>query len=151
MDNRMQPGDVVRHFKGKMYEIVCFASDSETLETMVVYRALYGEKGVWVRPKEMFFSPVDREKYPDVSQEYRFEKVSVQEECLDPLVAEFLDASTHEERLHILSALHPRITEQMLLTMSIVVGVELKARDVQEQYEELKRCLLTLDKYEIQR
>ena len=75
MDNRMQPGDVVRHFKGKMYEIVCFARDSETLETMVVYRALYGEKGVWVRPKEMFFSPVDREKYPDVAQTYRFEKV----------------------------------------------------------------------------
>ena len=75
MDNRMQPGDVVRHFKGKMYEIVCFARDSETLETMVVYRALYGEKGVWVRPKEMFFSPVDREKYPDAAQTYRFEKV----------------------------------------------------------------------------
>ena len=75
MDNRMQPGDVVRHFKGKMYEIVCFAKDSETLETMVVYRALYGEKGVWVRPKEMFFSPVDREKYPDAAQTYRFEKV----------------------------------------------------------------------------
>ena len=75
MDNRMQPGDVVRHFKGKMYEIVCFAKDSETLETMVVYRALYGEKGVWVRPKEMFFSPVDRDKYPDAAQTYRFEKV----------------------------------------------------------------------------
>ena len=75
MDNRMQPGDVVRHFKGKRYEIVCLAKDSETLETMVVYRALYGEKGVWVRPKEMFFSPVDREKYPDAAQTYRFEKV----------------------------------------------------------------------------
>ena len=75
MENRMQPGDVVRHFKGKLYEIVGFAKDSETLETMVVYRALYGEGGLWVRPKAMFFSPVDAEKYPDAGQTYRFERV----------------------------------------------------------------------------
>jgi hypothetical protein len=76
MENRMQPGDVVRHFKGKLYEIVGFAKDSETLETMVVYRALYGEGGMWVRPKAMFFSPVDTEKYPDAGQTYRFERVT---------------------------------------------------------------------------
>lgn len=71
---RMKPGDVVRHFKGKMYEILCFAKDSETQETLVVYRALYGARDVWVRPKEMFFSAVDREKYPDVEQDYRFQR-----------------------------------------------------------------------------
>ena len=146
-----RPQETYRHFKGNMYQIVAIAKHSETLEELVIYQAMYDDFQVYARPLNMFIEKVDREKYPDVSQEYRFEKVSVQEECLDPLVAEFLDASTHEERLHILSALHPRITEQMLLTMSIVVGVELKARDVQEQYEELKRCLLTLDKYEIQR
>ena len=146
-----RPQETYRHFKGNMYQIVAIAKHSETLEELVIYQAMYDDFQVYSRPLNMFLEKVDREKYPDVSQEYRFEKVSVQEECLDPLVAEFLDASTHEERLHILSALHPRITEQMLLTMSIVVGVELKARDVQEQYEELKRCLLTLDKYEIQR
>ena len=75
MENRMQPGDIVRHFKGKTYEILYFAKDSETMETMVVYRALYGEGGVWVRPKEMFFSEVDHEKYPDVQQVYRFERI----------------------------------------------------------------------------
>lgn len=71
---RMKPGDVVRHFKGKRYEILCFAKDSETQEMLVVYRALYGERDVWVRPKEMFFSEVDRRKYPDVVQTYRFER-----------------------------------------------------------------------------
>ncbi len=75
MQNRIAPGDIVRHFKGNEYEILCFALDSETREEMVVYRALYGEHGVWVRPKEMFLSKVDREKYPDAGQEYRFEKV----------------------------------------------------------------------------
>lgn len=74
MDERMKPGDVVRHFKGNRYEILHMAKDSETQEDVVVYRALYGERGVWVRPKAMFFSPVDREKYPDAVQTYRFER-----------------------------------------------------------------------------
>ena len=64
-----------RHFKGKEYEVLCMARHSETLEEMVVYRALYGERGVWVRPMAMFFSPVDHAKYPDVKQVYRFERV----------------------------------------------------------------------------
>ena len=72
---RMMPGDVVRHFKGNRYQILCFARDSETQEEVVVYRALYGERGVWVRPRAMFFSPVDREKYPDAPQTWRFERV----------------------------------------------------------------------------
>ncbi|MGN0997022.1 MAG: DUF1653 domain-containing protein [Candidatus Ventricola sp.] len=74
METRMQPGDIVRHFKGRYYEILCFARDSETQAEVVVYRALYGERGVWVRPREMFFSPVDRDKYPDAPQAYRFER-----------------------------------------------------------------------------
>ena len=75
MSARMQPGDIVRHFKGNRYEILYFAKDSETREDVVVYRALYGERGVWVRPKAMFMSAVDREKYPDAAQTYRFERI----------------------------------------------------------------------------
>ncbi len=75
MSERMQPGDVVRHFKGKRYRILYLAKDSETQEDVVVYRALYGEEGVWVRPKAMFFSEVDRTKYPDAPQRWRFERI----------------------------------------------------------------------------
>ena len=75
MEKRIQPGDTVRHFKGKKYEVLHFALDSETQQELVVYRALYGEGGVWVRPKEMFLSRVDRQKYPDAAQEYRFERI----------------------------------------------------------------------------
>lgn len=75
MEERIAPGDVVRHFKGNLYEVLCFARDSETQAELVVYRALYGERGVWVRPKAMFLSPVDRDKYPDSGQTYRFERV----------------------------------------------------------------------------
>jgi len=76
MENRMQPGDIVRHFKGNEYEIICFARDSETQAELVVYRALYGGGGTWVRPKDMFFSSVDRDKYPNAAQTYRFERIT---------------------------------------------------------------------------
>ena len=49
-----------RHFKGNLYRLEGFARDSETLEEMVVYRALYGEHGLWVRPAKMFFETVER-------------------------------------------------------------------------------------------
>ena len=66
-----------RHFKGMEYEVVGVARHSETLEEMVVYRALYGEGSLWVRPLSMFLEKVDRAKYPDCPQEYRFELLEV--------------------------------------------------------------------------
>ena len=50
-----------RHFKGNEYEVIGIANDSETLEKMVVYRALYGEGELWVRPLEMFTEDVTRD------------------------------------------------------------------------------------------
>ena len=50
-----------RHFKGNEYEVLCIAKSSETLEDMVVYRALYGENGVWVRPASMWDETIERD------------------------------------------------------------------------------------------
>lgn len=58
----LQPGRY-RHFKGKEYELIGVAKHSETLEPMVIYRALYGEGGLWVRPAAMWNETVDREDY----------------------------------------------------------------------------------------
>ncbi len=66
---------VYRHFKNKLYLVLHIAIHSETREKYVVYKALYGDGGVYIRPYDMFASPVDRAKYPDVEQEYRFEEV----------------------------------------------------------------------------
>ena len=52
-----------RHFKGREYRVLCTARHSETLEPMVVYQALYGERGVWVRPAAMWGEQVEREDY----------------------------------------------------------------------------------------
>lgn len=64
-----------RHFKGKLYFVLDIASHTETGESMVVYKALYGDYKTYVRPYDMFASEVDHDKYPDVEQVYRFEMV----------------------------------------------------------------------------
>lgn len=66
-------GRVYRHFKGDYYLAEALAKDSETGEICVIYRKLYEDGGLWVRPLNMFLSKVDKVKYPQCQQEYRFE------------------------------------------------------------------------------
>lgn len=202
MSNKPVPQQIYRHFKGNLYRIVTLARHSETNEELVVYQALYGDYQVYARPLDMFMERVDRNKYPNAPQEYRFElqqeliqtpaqdrKVEVRQEeeqtkeqtkepiedytedrteekpeaaaeipeqdqeelNIDPLVLEFLDADSYEERLNILAALHHRITDEMINTMAVSVDLEIEEGDTQERYEELKNCLLTLERFECNR
>ena len=76
---------------------------------------------------------------------------SDEQPSLDPLVVEFLDADSYEQRLNILVALHSRITDEMINTLAVAVDLEIKDGDVEMRYEELKNCLLTFEKYECNR
>ena len=179
MRNIPSPQQIYRHFKGNLYQIVTLAEHSESGDMLVVYQAMYGEFKVYARPLSMFMEKVDKNKYPDVKQEYRFEQVAVkhgqqefltegenakintdvmmqsadeeEEPALDPLVLEFLDADTYEQRLNILAALHHRITDDMINTMAIAVDVEVEDGDIEQRYADLKNCLLLYDKFECNR
>lgn len=68
----IEKGKKYRHFKGDTVTIICIAKDSETLKEKVVYEH---NNEIWVRDKEMFLSKVDKEKYPNITQTYRFEEI----------------------------------------------------------------------------
>lgn len=197
-----KPHEIYKHFKGNLYQVITIAKHSETGELLVIYQALYGDFGTYARPLQMFTGEVDRQKYPEVTQRFRFElqgadadrqvkesidtdaegirqlqnstdndvqPVSVpvtenmvrnsvditraadEEPALDPLVLEFLDSDSYEQKLNILAGLHHRITDDMITTMAISCDVEVNDGDTEERYEELKNCLLTMEKFECNR
>ena len=74
LEREVKEGQVYRHFKGSIHKVICIAKDSETLEEKVIYT--HEDTGeIWVRERNEFLSKVDKVKYPDVDQEYRFELI----------------------------------------------------------------------------
>ena len=196
-----KPHEIYKHFKGNLYQIVTIAQHSETGEQLVIYQAMYGDFKTYARPLAMFTSEVDKVKYPEIQQRFRFElqgadadrqtresaavsgaqtttaqdaaiwtaqaaakpasvethpetahiEAAEEEPALDPLVLEFLDADSYEQKLNILAGLHHRITDEMITTMAIACDIEVNDGETEERYEELKNCLLTMEKFECNR
>ena len=76
--NELKVNGIYKHFKGDYYLVEDICIHSETKEKYVLYRALYGDTGLYIRPYDMFLSEVDHEKYPNVEQKYRFELQNIE-------------------------------------------------------------------------
>lgn len=180
-DRRPATGEIYRHFKGKLYQIVAIATHSETREELVIYQALYGCYKVYARPLAMFVSEVDHEKYPAAGQKYRFEKVELQEEAIpqeavkvsqkttqpqasaqpqetseseeqaNPFLLRFLDADTYEEKYKILNEMENDITDRLINDFSVVLDVVIPEGDLIDRYIQLKQCVATMCRYETTR
>lgn len=74
LEREVKIGGIYKHFKGSIHKVICIAKDSETLEEKVIYTH-EDTNEIWVRGKDEFLSKVDRDKYPEVRQEYRFELI----------------------------------------------------------------------------
>lgn len=207
----IRQGQFYRHFKGGLYQILAVATHSETKEKMVVYQALYGDYGIYVRPYDMFVSEVDHEKYPQVKQLYRFaqvhpedmteenvssevlekpvtpkpegqkihteetdtveipdltleldedmnlenssepEQMAVQEDFADginPILLEFLDADTLEEKMHIMTFYRNQMDEALLNSIAISLDVVVDKKGLQETYDEIMNCLSMMKHFE---
>ena len=150
----MEPkiGSVYRHFKGNLYEVKAIALHSETGEKMVVYQALYGEGDTYVRPYDSFVSKVDKVKYPDADQEYRFEEQKAQDSPdIDPMVMQFLETEDFEEKFTILGGLHHRITKDQIAIMAMSLDVTIEDSEVEDMYRQLKTCVDTRRRFETTR
>lgn len=180
---RMSPvaGQIYKHFKDKMYQIIAVATHSETKEKMVVYQGLYGDFGVYVRPYDMFMSEVDHIKYPEVTQKYRFECIGMAgqglsetnivnkievckleidevheqgtEDCeeANPDLIAFLDAETYEEKRELLVAMRPRITDRLINDIAVSLDVIVEEGDIEKRFRSLLYCVSKLDEYEVNR
>lgn len=171
MDRIPKPGEFYRHFKNKMYQIVAVASHSETGEQLVIYQALYGDYGIYARPLDNFLSSVDREKYPDAEQEFRFErtepgrqekekepekdarKQNPQEEMSEqsvetkvpdqpnPFLIEFLDAESTEEQLAVLRRMEGCVGKRELDSICVYLDISTRYGSLEEQIEGIRRYL----------
>ena len=170
MDRTPKPGELYRHFKNKLYQIVTVATHSETGEKLVIYQALYDDFGIYARPLDMFVSEVDHEKYPDVKQKYRFEKITLKDkpedmsgksislstneiaanapEAVSVQTQACYEPDTFEEKYNILISMRDIITDRLIDDIAVVMDVVVPEGPLQKRYDDLKNTIKTRQYYE---
>ncbi len=156
-------GEIYRHFKGNLYEVIAIARDSETLEEKVVYKEVDGD-AVYVRSLPMFVSLVDKEKYPDVTQEFRFEfvqnlmvsqaKKEPEPETVDKgynMIMEYLEQDSTDDKIEYLLRAKDHITEEFISAAAQSLDFTESEKELPDRYDAILRYLRTIAKYESKR
>jgi hypothetical protein len=168
MDRRPVAGETYRHFKNKEYKIIAIAHHSETGEELVIYQALYGDGMICARPLDMFVSEVDHDKYPEVTQKYRFEKIGeardtvetvpemseegkekrLEEMSLEEKMMAFFDNEDLEAKYKILLSMREEITDTIIDNLAVDVDVVIPDGDIHKRFDDLRKAMQTKQKYE---
>lgn len=162
MDRTPRPGEFYRHFKNKLYQIIGIAAHSETGEAMVVYQALYGDYGLYVRPLAMFVSEVDREKYPDADQKYRFELVNPGAADADqetdqkaeteagpnPYLMAFLEAENVNGQLEAIRAMDGHVGQEEVDCLRVVLEMGPGGGSISGQLTDIRKYLEMQRRYD---
>lgn len=181
MDRMPQPGDIYRNLNGELFRIITLAEHADRKESLVVYQALDKDMRVYALPLEAFSDGEDAGKekrfillpavgtapeakeqpaqggngpeakeQPERSQQEAEGQIA-EEFVLDPGLLAFLEADSYEKKLEIYASLAGRADESMLNTIAISLDLELSGDTLEDQYANLKNCLLMLEKYECNR
>ena len=170
--NRRKPrkGEVYRHFRGRLYRILRIAVWTERGEEMVVFEPAdtdekSGEEKTYVSLLRQFLSPVDKEKYPDAGQEYRFELLREEAEermkrygmerenrkSPEELILAFLDLEDNEDRIEFLQRHRDEMSDRFLTAASESLEFAENSETMEERYAALLRFLRTKARYESRR
>lgn len=173
MERRPKTGEFYRHFKDKLYQVVTVAEHTETGEAMVVYQALYGDYRTYVRPLAMFLEEVDHQKYPEVRQKYRFERVNpgaatehiteekpeekseekpeekpAKEQDLNPHLLAFIEAETYDQKLEHLALMRGKIGQAEMDVIYVAAEMNQVSGDLDEQLRAVEQYLQMQKRYE---
>ncbi|MCB7303218.1 DUF1653 domain-containing protein [Bariatricus massiliensis] len=146
-----RPGECYRHFKGDRYQVIALAKHTETGEELVIYQGIYGNHPVYARPLEMFAGKIDRQKFPDVRQEYRFEleeDTAVTDAGEQSLLMQFLELGTNEEKIAFLQGVETEITAEFISAAAQSLDMTETSEALEQRYQDVLHHLKTLVKYE---
>lgn len=168
-ERRIAPGELYRHNKGGLYQIVTIATHWETGQELVIYQELYGGFKVYAQPLDRFLDEMDYEKRPADKTVCSIEKMdgkaNEKNDCgnegddvteneegqVNPDLMDFLNARTYREKIEILTKIKKSVDDRILDNMAVSLDFVLPEGNTQQKFEALLGCLHTFEKYELRR